>query len=177
MAFVLGLLQDVVRIVFLRGSPERVYYTQRLGRYSLLLAVVASAAAQALYFQDTVVFVILRVFAEATMFMLMMVLLTAKITRLRLAKVLVVLVLISLLVDSLLALLGVGLNLAGIDQNLRVLPAYLLAACALYGAASVVAWGLSKPLLQGAGVMGLYILAVLGLDMSFRHLYQMMAGG
>jgi uncharacterized membrane protein YcfT len=177
MAFVLGLLRDVIRIVFLRGSPERIYYTQRLGRYSLLLAVVASAAAQALYFQDTVVFVILRVFAEATMFMLMMVLLTAKITRLRLAKVLVVLVLISLLVDSLLALLGIGLNLAGLEQNLRVAPAYLLAACALYGAASVVAWGLSKPLLQGAGVMGLYVLAVLGLDMSFRHLYQMMAGG
>jgi hypothetical protein len=177
MAFVLGLLKDVARIVFLRGSPERIYYTQRLGRYSVLLAVAASAAAQAVFFQNNVVFVILRVFAEVTMFMLMMVLLTAKITRLRLAKVLLTLVLISLLTDSILTLSGIGLNLASIELNLRTLPGYLLAAFALYGASSVVAWGLNKPLLQGAGVMGLYVVAVLCLDMSFRHLYQMIAAG
>ncbi|XOV83094.1 MAG: hypothetical protein ACFHXK_19860 [bacterium] len=177
MAFVLGLLQDVVRIVFLRGSPERIYYTQRLGRYSVLLAVVASAAAQALYFQDNVVFVILRVFAEVTMFMLMMVLLTAKITRLRLAKVLLTLVLISLLTDSILVLLGLGLNLAAVEQAVRVLPGYLMGAIALYGASSVVGWGLSKSIVQGAGVLGAYVVAVLVLDMSFRQLYQMMAAG
>ncbi|CAE7149479.1 GALNS [Symbiodinium necroappetens] len=151
---------DVVRIVFLRGSPERIYYTQRLGRYSVLLAVVVSAATQAVYFQDNVVFVILRVFAEVTMFMLMMVLLTARISRLRLAKVLLTLVLISLLTDSVLTLSGVGLNLASIELSLRALPAYLLAAFALYGASSVVAWGLNKPLVQGAGVMGVYVVAV-----------------
>jgi hypothetical protein len=175
--FVWGLLQDVGRIVCLRGSPERIYYTQRLARFSVLLAVLASIAAQFVFFQDIVVFVILRVFAEVTMFMLMMVVLTAKITRLRLAKVLLVLVLISLIVDSLLAVLGLGLTFAGVGQEPRQLMAYSLALVALYGAASVLGWGLRKPLLPGFGVIMLYVLAVLGLDMSFRHLYQMIAGG
>ena len=177
MTFAWDLFRDVIRIVFLRSSPERIYYSQRLARVSVLLAVVASAGAQALYFQDPVVFVILRVFAEVTMFMLMMVVLTAKITRLRLARVLLVLVLISLIVDSLLSLLGAGFNIAGLGQDVRQGLAYAVALVALYGAASVLGWGLNKPLLQGTGVIVLYVLAVLGLDMSFTHLYQLVAGG
>ena len=105
-----------------------------------------------------------------------MTLLTAKIARFRLARMMLVLVLISLLTDTLMLVLspvgGAGLWSPQAAQYV----AYLLAALALYGAASVVAWGLNKPLYRGAGVIGLYVLAVVGLDMAFRHLYQIMAG-
>lgn len=176
MGFVWELVHSVFRIVFLRGSPERIYYTRRLFRGALALAVLASVLVQIYYFGDHLVFVILRVFAELVMFMLMITLLTAKIARFRLARMMLVLVLISLLTDTLLLLMS-PLGAAGIwSAQAAQYAAYLLGAIALYGAASVVAWGLSKPLFQGAGVMALYVAAVVGLDMAFRHLYQIMAG-
>ena len=75
MTYLWTLLQNVLRIVFLRGSPERIYYTRRLFIVAVILAVLVSALVQWFYHGDHVVFVILRVFAELTMFMLMAVLL------------------------------------------------------------------------------------------------------
>ena len=175
MSFLKELILHVGRIVFLRGSPERIYYTRRLFIVSLLLAVAASAAVQTVLFDDHVVFVILRVFAELTMFMLMMVVLTAKIARFRLARMMLVLVLISLMADTLLTLIGAVVSYRTAEPQLVDTIAYAFAAVALYGAANVTAWGLQRPLHVGAGVMLLYAIASTGLDMAFRGLYEIMA--
>ena len=175
MAFLWGLVTNVGRIVFLRGSPERIYYTRRLFIVSLLLAVSASAAVQLLLFDDGLVFTLLRVFAELTMFMLMMVILTAKIARFRLARMMLVLVLISLLADMLLAGVGTGVSYRSAAAQVVDAIAYGVSAVALYGAANVLAWGLQRPLLWGAGGMLLYVAAASGLDAAFRGLYQIMA--
>ena len=174
MGYVKDLLLSVLRIVFLRGSPERIYYTRRLFIVALLLAVLASAAAQFLYHGDHVVFVILRVFAELTLFMMMMVLLTAKIGRFRLARMMLALVLISLLADTVLVLLS-ALPLPEMEQLHDVL-AYAVAAAALYGGASAMSWGLSRPLWTAVAYMAGYVVAVLALNGAFRHLYGMYAG-
>jgi len=176
MAFLWGLISSVGRIVFLRGSPERIYYTRRLFIVSLLLAVLASAGVQVVLFADHVVFVILRVFAEITMFMLMMVVLTAKIARFRLARMMLVLVLINLLADALLILVGTVLSYRTADIQLVDGMAYVVSAIAAYGASSAMAWGLQRPLMFGAGVILLYVAAATGLDMAFRGLYEVMAG-
>ncbi len=165
-------LQGLAKVVFLRGSPERIFYTRRRFIVSLLLAVAASAAVQAFYFNDHLVFVILRVFAELTMFMLAIVFLTRKIARFRLAYAMFVLVLISLAADLVLIVLSVP-----VPESVRGGVGYGVGLVALYGASNTVAWGLRKPLHHGAGVMALYVAAVVGLDSAFRSLYQTMAGG
>jgi len=175
MTFLWELVASVLRVVFLRGSPERIYYTRRLFIGALLCAVTLSASAQWLYFGDHVVFVILRVFAEIMPFMLMMVLLTAKIARFRLARMMLVLVLISALADALLLLISPLTWFA--DPAVQAGIGYMVGAAAIYGCASVVAWGLNRPLSHGAGVIGLYVAAAVGLDLAFRHLYQIMAAG
>lgn len=175
MAFLWGLVSSIGRIVFLRGSPERIYYTRRLFIVSLLLAVLASAAVQMVLFADHVVFVILRVFAELTMFMLMMVMLTAKIARFRLARMMLVLVLINLLADMLLVLAGAAVSYRTAGTQLVDGVAYVVGAIALYGAGSAMAWGLQRQLMFGVGVMLLYVAAVTGLDLAFRGLYEVMA--
>ena len=171
MNFLWTLLVSVLRIAFLRGSPERIYYTRRLFLFSLLLAVLASAFAQYLYHGDHVVFVILRVFAELTMFMILIVLMTAKIARFRLARMMLPMVLISLLMDAVLTLLS-PLPLAGLSDYV----AFILGAAALYGATSCLAWGLKARLWQAACYLAVYVVAVYGLDAAFRHLYGMYTG-
>ena len=156
-----ALLSSVLRIVFLRGSPERIAYTRRL-----------FIAAQALFWADHLVFVILRVFAEFTMFMLMMVMLTARIARYRLARMMLVLVLISLLADTLLIIFS-GLSTHESASYL----AYAIAAVAAYGASSCLSWGLKRPLWYGAACLGLYLAATVGLDLIFRELYGIMVAG
>ncbi len=168
MGYIKELLLSVLRIVFLRGSPERIYYTRRLFIVSLLLAVAASAAAQVLYHGDHVVFVILRVFAEVTIFMMMMVLFTAKVGRFRLARMMLVLVLISLLADSVLVVLS-PLPLGEMGPAV----AYAVGAVAFYGASSAMTWGLSRPLWQAAAYLLGYVVAVYFLDNAFRYLYDM----
>ena len=177
MTYLWGLLTSVGHIVFLRGSPERLYYTRRLFIVSLLLALVASAAAQFLYFGDPFVFVILRVFAEVTLFMLMIVLLTAKIARFRLARMMLVLVLISLFADLILVVLSVGIPQAQVTAPLGRTVSWAVGGVALYGAGSVLAWGLRRSYFWGLGVIILYVVAVLALDSAFRELYAVMASG
>ena len=129
------------RIVFKRGSPERLYYTRRLFIVTLLLALVTSAAVQYFYFADHITFVVLRVFAEITCFMVMMVLLTAKIARFRLARMMLVLVLLNLVADTLLLCLAPLQLLDGsLLETVKLAPVLVLGAIAVYGAGSVVAW-------------------------------------
>ena len=181
MAFIWELLSSVFRIVFLRGSPERIYYTRRLAIVALLSAVLASGSAQWLFFGDHVVFIILRVFAEITLFMLMMVFLTAKITRFRLARMMLVLVMISLLTDVVLVLLSPFFFLEWLNvdhaRDYAQYLAYGFGVVAAYGAASVLSWGLRKPWVSGAMLIGTYIVGVVALNSGFRHLYQIIAAG
>ena len=177
MAFILELLSSVFRIVFLRGSPERIYYTRRLAIVALLSAVLASGCAQWLFFGDHVVFIILRVFAEITLFMLMMVFLTAKITRFRLARMMLVLVMISLLTDVVLVLLSPLFLLEWLNIDYAQYLGYGFGVVAAYGAASVLSWGLRKSWVSGAMLIGAYIGGVVALNAGFRHLYQIIAAG
>ena len=110
-----ALISGMLRVIFLRGSPERVYYTRRRFIVALLLAVAVSALVQWFYHGDHLVFVILRVFAELTMFMLTMVFLTRRVARFRLAYLMLVLVLISLFADTF--LLALAPASAGRRQN------------------------------------------------------------
>lgn len=171
MSYLISLITSVLRIVFLRGSPERIYYTRRLFIVSLFLALIMSGLAQAFYHADHPVFVILRVFAELTMFMVMMVLLTAKIVRFRLARMMLPMVLISLMMDSVLTLLS-PLPLGTLTGPLAI----ALGAIAFYGAANCLAWGLKAKLWQAAAYLLAYVAAVTGIDSAFRHLFGMYAG-
>ena len=169
--------KGVLRVVFLRGSPERIFYTRKRFIVGLLAAVLFSGLVQAFYFGDHLVFVILRVFAELTMFMLAMVLLTRKIPRFRLAYMMLALVFISVFIDGcLLALSPLFGNGAAMGGEITRYIAWGLGAIGLYGASSTVAWGMRLPINQGALVMALYVAAAVGLDMAFRSLYATMAG-
>ncbi|MEM7002225.1 MAG: hypothetical protein AAF529_15655 [Pseudomonadota bacterium] len=170
-----GFLAALLRIMFARGSPERILYDRKLLIVGLILALLVSAAAQWFFFGDHLVFMILRVFAELTMFMLWMTLLTAKVARLRLAGAMLCLIWICLLGDVLLLLLAPIMPLlAGSisPQTLGLLVAVVLA----YGSASVTAWALRKPLTVGALHVLLYGVAVIALDITFRRLFEMAAG-
>ena len=165
------MIVGVFRVVFLRGSPERVHYSQLRFYFALGAAFLASAGVQWFFHNQHVVFVILRVFAELIMFMLMVVLLTRKVARFRLTYMMLLLLLINLFGD--LFLLGLAPVL---PQQAGTLVAVAVGAVVFYGAASVSAWAQQAPLLQGVVVIGLYVAAVTGLDMAFQYLYNMVAG-
>ncbi len=175
MMYLWELTLNVVRIVFLRGSPERIYYTRRLFLVALTIAIAASAATQVLLFGDHLTFVVLRVFAELTLFMLMMVLLTAKVARFRLVRMGLALVLISLFADMLLTVLSPLFVLQILSAESARMLAFGVAGIACYGAANALAWGLQKGVSTGLAYVALYAVAVQGLDFAFRSLYQMMA--
>lgn len=170
-------LTSIFRVMLLRGSPERILYDRWLLRIGLGYALIASMAVQWIWHGDGVVFVILQVFAEVTLFMLWMVLLTAKIGRLRLASLIMVLVWMSALADSVLVLagipaaLGVPVQMEAVRQILSVLIGVVL----LYGASNAVSWGLRKPIPQGALQAFGYAAAVWGLVLAFQTLFNTMA--
>lgn len=166
-------LLDLLRILFLRGSPERILYTRSMAIVGLVVAVCLSTAAQLVFFQDHMVFAILRVFAEVTMFMLWIVLLTAKVAWLRLANTMLVLVWASVLMDAALVLVGVLFSATGAMASYA---AYLWSAGILYGAVNVVAWALrQRGLFNQAWLhVGGYVVAVWAVDGVFRYLYGMM---
>ena len=167
-----NLVIATLRIMYLRGSPERILYSRQLMIVSLLLALVVSGCARYLYFDDHIPFATLWVFAKTTMFMLWMVLLTAKVARLRLATMMLSLVLISLVVDVGYVLLS-PLPLGGLADSV----AWIWGASALYGIGSVVAWARRQSLLQGLTQGAGYLAVFMGLDLAFRHLYSIMAAG
>jgi asparagine N-glycosylation enzyme membrane subunit Stt3 len=166
------LLENLVRILFFRGSPERILYARKRFILALCAAMAASAMVQFLVYGDHTVFVILRVFAELTLFMLWVVLLTAKVARLRLASMMMVLCFISVIADLATLLAGTLSPVAW--RNGVGIAVGLLAS---YGVANVVAWALRKPLQIGVLHFAGYVLAVTLLDQSFRGLYNTMVGG
>ena len=164
-------LQSLMRIMFLRGSPERILYSRKLFIGALASALLASGVLQFFGYGDHLVFVILRVFAEITMFMLWMVFMTAKVARLRLANMMLVLMMISLIVDIVTTLV-----LLPTPMEVRTSIGIVIGLVAAYGVSNVVAWALRKPVHIGALYFGLYYAAVTGLDLAFRGLYGVMAG-
>lgn len=165
------MLAGLVRIMFRRGSPERILYSRRLFILALIGALVASSFLQFFAYGDHIVFVILRVFAEITMFMLWMVFMTSKVARLRLANMMLVLLLISIVVD-----LVTLIVLFPLPVEVRPQVGIVLGLIATYGVSNVVAWALRMPIHIGAVYFGIYYAAVTGLDMAFRGLYNTMAG-
>ena len=163
-------LQSLMRIMFLRGSPERILYSRKLFIGALATALFASGLLQFFGYADHLIFVILRVFAEITMFMLWMVFMTAKVARLRLANMMLVLMMISVIVDVVTTLI-----LLPMPMEVRASVGIALGLVAAYGVSNAVAWALRKPLHIGALYFGLYYVAVTGLDLAFRGLYEVMA--
>ncbi|MEM7097546.1 MAG: hypothetical protein AAF541_04740 [Pseudomonadota bacterium] len=168
----LGLVTGTFRVMLLRGSPERVHYSRPRFLVGLALAILASALVEWLVYGDHIVFMILRLFAELTMFMLAVTLLTAKVARFRLAYAMLLLVWISVFTDGVL-LLAAPLNLGDSVHTLG----FVVGLIALYGAGNTVAWALRKPLAQGIMVMVVYAIAVICLDLAFQTLYDMVAFG
>lgn len=164
-----AMMQSLLRIMFLRGSPERILYSRKLFIVALLSALVASALLQWFGYGDHLVFVILRVFAEITMFMLWMVFMTSKVARLRLANMMLVLMMISVLVDVITLLV-----LIPAPEEVSVQIGILFGVAAAYGVSNVVAWALRKPIHIGALYFALYYAAATGLDLAFRGLYGIM---
>ena len=163
-------ISSLVRIMLLRGSPERILYSRTEFIVGLALAVVVSGLVQMVFHGDHVIFAILRVFAELTVFMLWMVLLTARVARLRLASLMLVLVWMSVLVDVCL------LPLAWLSQpDLRLALALLVGGALAYGASSAVAWALHRKFARGGVHVIGYIGGVLAIDLAFRHLYGIVA--
>jgi hypothetical protein len=168
-------LLDLLRILFLRGSPERILYTRSMAIGGLAVAVCLSAAAQFIFFQDHLVFVILRVFAEVTMFMLWIAFLTAKVARLRLANAMLILVWASVLMDAVFVLVGALFSPIGAIADYA---AYLWSGAIFYGAVNVIAWALQlRGLFNPAWLqVGGFVLAVWLVNGVFRYLYGMMLG-
>ena len=169
-------LKALLRIAFLRGSPERILYGRGKFIAGLLLALVAAGAAQYFYHADHLVFALLRVFAEVTIFMMWMVLLTAKVARLRLATLMLSLVGLSLLSDGVLLLLAVPFQLLAVGDVLRDVVAFVWGAAICYGAGSAVGWALHQRSMNNGilHVIG-YVVVVAALEVSFRYLYNIMA--
>ena len=165
-----GLITGTFRVMLLRGSPERVHYSRPRFLVGLALAILASGLVEWLVYGDHIVFIILRLFAELTMFMLAVTLLTAKVARFRLAYAMLLLVWISVFTDTLL-LLAAPFELGDAAHTLG----FVMGLIALYGAGNVTAWALRKPLVQGVMVMVVYAVAVIGLDLAFQTLYDMIA--
>ena len=166
-------LVSLLRIMFLRGSPERILYDRRWFILGLVAAIVLSALVQLIYFGDTAIFAGLRVFAELTMFMLWITLLTAKVGRLRLAQAMLMLVWISVVADAVLLLLGLlGLSLPIAPRDVI---AVLWAAVVCYGVVNVIGWARREAMPAAAlQVLG-YVVAVVVLDGTFRYLFGIMA--
>lgn len=164
-----NVVTNLLRVIFLRGSPERIHYSTKLFIVALLLAIAASAAVQAIVFDDPALLVGLRVFSELTMFMLAMVLLTRKVARLRLARFMLVVVAISLLADTALLLCGL-LNF----QSVTRIGVYIIGFSAVYGASNALHWAIKGQFwLATVGVCG-YVLVVTVLDNTFRGLFSVM---
>ena len=168
---------SLLRILFLRGSPERVLYVRRNFIIGLLGALVASGAAQYLYHGDHLVFMILRVFAEVTMFMLWMVVLTGKVARLRLANAMLILVWTSILMDTVLILIAPLMGWLNVEDVTRDFLAFGWGAVLCYGVINVIAWALRLRGFANMATVHLagYLIAVFALDASFRGLYNVMA--
>jgi hypothetical protein len=141
----------------------------------LAVAVCLSAAAQSIFFQDHLVFVILRVFAEVTMFMLWIAFLTAKVARLRLANAMLILVWASVLMDAVFVLVGALFSPIGAIADYA---AYLWSGAIFYGAVNVIAWALRlRGLFNPAWLqVGGYVFAVWLVNGVFRYLYGMTQG-
>ncbi len=167
---IVGIPRQIVRILFLRGSPERILYARSTMLWALAAALVASVVVRLTYFDDMYVFVLLWVFAKLTMFMLWMTLLTARVVRLRLANAMLCLVLASLTYDV--VLIAVSPLPLG---NLAGPVAWMWAGAIGYGAANITAWAVRKPLSHGLAQVAGYYAAFGGLDLAFRHLYSIMA--
>ncbi|NOX50164.1 MAG: hypothetical protein GXP16_06445 [Gammaproteobacteria bacterium] len=167
-----GQFSNLLRVMFMRGSPERFLYSRWRSIPALLGAIVLSALVQHFYFGDQVVFVILRVFSEVTMFMLWMVLLTAQVGRLRLANMMLVLVLISLFYDAVLLLLSLTPIYAKVLFAHAGVMAFIWGAIILYGAGNTVSWAIRSKLWYGCMHVFLYISAAFALEFSFRWLYE-----
>jgi len=106
------------------------------------------------------------------MFMVGVVLLTRKVARIRLARLMLVLVSISLLADVVLSFCGL-LDIPLITN----IAHYVIGIAAIYGASNALHWAIKGNFLLGVAGIGGYVLVVTVLYETFRGLFAIIASG
>lgn len=151
------LLDDLLGIIYLRRSPERLVYSRGVLIAALVLAVVAAFAAHVLFLGLSLPFALLKIVCELGIFVVALNQ-TARTSavRFRVLKMALALLLISALGDAVL----VSLSFLPL-QPPRQVVAMLVLGSQIFGGVNCVQFGLSVSWLRAAAFAGAYIVAAL----------------
>lgn len=151
------LLGDLLGIIYLRRSPERLVYTRRILIAALVLAVAAAFAAHVLFLGLSVPFALLKIVCELGLLVVALNQTTRiQAVRYRVLKMTIALLLISALGDALL----VGLSILPL-QPPRQVVAMLVLGSQVFGGVNCVQFGISVSWLRAAMFAAAYIVAAL----------------
>ncbi|TDJ39711.1 MAG: hypothetical protein E2O54_09835 [Gammaproteobacteria bacterium] len=151
------LLDDLLGIIYLRRSPERLVYSRGVLIAALVLAVVAAFAAHVLFLGLSLPFALLKIVCELGIFVVALNQ-TARTSAVhfRVLKMALALLLISALGDAVL----VSLSFLPL-QPPRQVVAMLVLGSQIFGGVNCVQFGLSVTWLRAAAFAGAYIVAAL----------------
>lgn len=151
------LLDDLLGIIYLRRSPERLVYSRGVLIAALVLAVVAAFAAHVLFLGLSLPFALLKIVCELGIFVVALNQ-TARTSSVhfRVLKMALALLLISALGDAVL----VSLSFLPL-QPPRQVVAMLVLGSQIFGGVNCVQFGLSVTWLRAAAFAGAYIVAAL----------------
>ena len=153
----LRLLGDLLGIIYLRRSPERLVYSRGVLIAALVLAVIAAFAAHVLFLGLSLPFALLKIVCELGLFVVALNQ-TARTgaVRYRVLKMTIALFLISALGDLVL----VGLSFLPLQPPRQVM-AMLVLGSQVFGGVNCVQFGVSVSWLRAALFAGAYIVGAL----------------
>jgi hypothetical protein len=151
------LLGDLLGIIYLRRSPERLVYSRGVLIAALVLAVIAAFATHVLFLGLTMPFALLKVVCELGIFVVALnQTRRTNAVRFRVLKMAIALLLISALGDVVL----VSLSLLPLQPPRQVM-AMLVLGSQVFGAINCVQFGVSVAWLRAAVYVAVYIVGVL----------------
>ncbi len=151
------LLGDLLGIIYLRRSPERLVYSRGVLIAALVLAVIAAFAAHVLFLGLSLPFALLKIVCELGLFVVALnQTRRTGAVRFRVLKMTIALLLISALGDVVL----VSLSFLPL-QPPRQVVAMLVMGSQLFGGVNCVQFGLSVTWLRAAAFAAAYIVAAL----------------
>lgn len=151
------LLDDLLGIIYLRRSPERLVYSRGVLIAALVLAVVAAFAAHVLFLGLSLPFALLKIVCELGIFVVALnQTARTRAVHFRVLKMALALLLISALGDAVL----VSLSFLPL-QPPRQVVAMLVLGSQIFGGVNCVQFGLSVTWLRAAAFAGAYIVAAL----------------
>lgn len=151
------LLDDLLGIIYLRRSPERLVYSRGVLIAALVLAVVAAFAAHVLFLGLSLPFALLKIVCELGIFVVALnQTARTRAVHFRVLKMALALLLISALGDAAL----VSLSFLPL-QPPRQVVAMLVLGSQIFGGVNCVQFGLSVTWLRAAAFAGAYIVAAL----------------